>query len=77
MFSSIDTLNIIKKNFAVLFIKMSEQEKGELQREFLEIHTKLGDSSLKYEIRCQMEKRKEEIIKEYFIKFGKHISGEL
>ncbi len=35
---------------------MSEQEKAELQREFLEIHTKLGDSSLKYEIRCQMEK---------------------
>ncbi len=56
---------------------MSAQEKGELQREFLELHRKLGDSSLKYEIRCQMEKRKEEVIKEYFTKFGKHISEEL
>ncbi len=56
---------------------MSVQEKGELHREFLELHTKLGNSSLKYEIRCQMEKRKEEVIKEYFTKFGKHISEEL
>ena len=56
---------------------MSAQEKTKLQEEFLELHTKLGDSSLKYEIRCQMEKRKEEVIKEYFTKFGKHISGEL
>jgi len=56
---------------------MSTQEKGELQRKFLELHTKLGDSSLKYEIRCEMEKRKEEVIKEYFTKFGKHISGDL
>ncbi len=56
---------------------MSAQEKGELHKEFLELHTKLGDSSLKYEIRCQMEKRKEEVIKEYFTKFGKHISEEL
>ena len=56
---------------------MTSQEKNELQREFLDLHTKLGDSSIKYEIRCQMEKRKDEITKEYFTKFGKHISDEL
>ena len=56
---------------------MSEKEKGDLQREFLELHTKLGDSSIKYEIRIKMEKRKEEITKEYFTKFGKHISADL
>ena len=56
---------------------MSIQVKEELRDEFLEIHRKLGDSSLKYEIRCKLEKRKEEIIKEYFIKFRKHITSEL
>ncbi len=56
---------------------MSVKEKGELLREFLEIHRKLGDSSVKFEIRCQMEKRKDEVTKEYFTKFGKHISDEL
>ena len=56
---------------------MSAKEKGELQKEFLDLHSKLGDSSIKYEIRCQMEKRKEDITKEYFTKFGKHISEEL
>ena len=54
--------------------QMGPKDKDALQREFLEIHTKLGDASLPFEIRGKKEKRKDEIIKEYRQKFGKHIS---
>ena len=56
---------------------MGPKYKDALQREFLEIHKKLGDASLSFEIRGQKERRKDEIIKEYREKFGKHISAEL
>ena len=56
-------------------INISDKEK--LRQKFLEIHQKLGDASLPYEIRGKLEKSKEELIKEYFKKFGKHISSEI
>jgi hypothetical protein len=52
-------------------------EREVLRKEFLEIHRQLGNASLPYVIRCKMEKRKDETIKEYFKKFGKHISAEV
>ncbi len=56
-------------------INISEKEK--LQQNFIEIHQKLGDAALPHEIRSKLEKSKDDIIKEYFKKFGKHISSEL
>ncbi len=56
---------------------MSAEEKEELRREYLEIHNKLGNTSLPYDIRCKLEKIKDEATKKYFTKFGKHISSEL
>ena len=56
-------------------INLSDKEK--LRQKFVEIHQKLGDASLPYEIRSKLEKSKEAMIKEYFRKFGKHISSEL
>ena len=56
-------------------INLSEKEK--LQQKFVEIHQKLGDAALPYEIRSKFEKSKDDIIKDYFKKFGKHISSEL
>ena len=56
---------------------MTDNERESLRKEFLEIHKKLGDVSIPYVTRCEMEKRKEETIKEYFKKFGKHISAEV
>ncbi len=56
-------------------IRLSEKEK--LQQNFIEIHQKLGDAALPHEIRSEFEKSKDDIIKEYFKKFGKHISSEL
>jgi len=58
-----------------LEINLSEKEK--LQQKFMEIHQKLGDAALPHEIRSKLEKSKDEFIKEYFKKFGKHISSEL
>jgi hypothetical protein len=58
-----------------LEISLSEKEK--LQQNFIEIHQKLGDAALPYEIRSKFEKSKDDIIKDYFKKFGKHISSEL
>ena len=56
-------------------INLSEKEK--LQQKFVVIHQKLGDAALPYEIRSKFEKSKDDIIKDYFKKFGKHISSEL
>jgi len=56
---------------------LPDNEKEALRKEFLEIHRKLGDATIPYVIRSEMEKRKEETIKEYFKKFGKHISTEV
>ncbi len=56
-------------------INLSEKEK--LQQKFIEIHQKLGDAALPHEIRSKFEKSKDDIIKDYFKKFGKHISSEL
>ena len=56
-------------------INLSEKEK--LQQKFVEIHQKLGDAALPNEIRSNFEKSQDDIIKEYFKKFGKHISSEL
>ncbi len=56
-------------------INISEKEK--LLQKFVEIHQKLGDAALPYEIRSKFEKSKDDIIKDYFKKFGKHISSEL
>jgi len=56
---------------------LPDNKKEALRKEFLEIHRKLGDATIPYVIRSEMEKRKEETIKEYFKKFGKHISTEV
>ncbi len=56
-------------------INLSEKEK--FQQKFVEIHQKLGDAALPHEIRSKLEKSKDDFIKEYFKKFGKHISSEL
>ncbi len=56
-------------------INISEKEK--LLQKFVEIHQKLGDAALPDEIRSKFEKSKDDIIKDYFKKFGKHISSEL
>ncbi len=56
-------------------INLSEKEK--LQQKFIEIHQKLGDAAIPYDIRSKLEKSKDDIIKNYFKKFGKHISSEL
>jgi len=58
-------------------LELSDNERETLRKEFLEIHRKLGDASIPYVMRSEMEKRKEETIKEYFKKFGKHISSEV
>ena len=58
-------------------METNQNEKEELREQFLEIHRKLGDASLQYETRSKLEKSKEDIIKKYFTKFGKHISSEL
>ena len=56
---------------------LTDNEREALREKFLEIHRKLGDASIPFVTRCEMEKRKEETIKEYFKKFGKHISAEV
>ncbi len=56
-------------------INLSEKEK--LRQKFIEIYQKLGNVALPLEIRSKLEKSKEDIIKKYFKKFGKHISSEL
>jgi len=58
-----------------LEINLSEKEK--LRQKFIEIYQKLGNVALPLEIRSKLEKSKEDIIKKYFKKFGKHISSEL
>ena len=58
-------------------MEINLSEKEQLRQKFVEIHQKLGDASLPYEIRSKLEKSKEDMIKEYFSKFGKHISSEL
>ena len=56
-------------------VNLSEKEK--LRQKFIEIHQKLGNAKLPYETRGKLEKSKQDIIQEYFKKFGKHISSEL
>ena len=56
---------------------MVTNEQDALRKEFLEIHKKLGDASIPYDIRSKMEKRKQEAIKEYFTKFGKNIFSDM
>ena len=56
-------------------VNLAEKEK--LLQKFIEIHQKLGNATLPHEIRGKLEKSKEDIIKEYFKKFGKHISSEI
>jgi len=51
-------------------LELPDNEKEVLRKKFLEIHRKLGDATIPYVIRSEMEKRKEETIKEYFKKFG-------
>ena len=74
-------LQMLLRNFHVFQLKVdwqvSSTEKEQLQREFVEIHKKLGDATIPFEIRGKSERRRDQIIKQYQTKFGKHISADI